>query len=195
MSFWSWIFKSSKQVQIEPNKTIAVNPSITEGKEDPVKKDNVSTPDSNQITIVDYGTHMPIDIIYGSLRTNHEQRGYNDAMCSPDISYKELNLNLIKNDLIVKIRQVKLNYKKGLSDIDFHIESRSQAGLVDTVNELEKQKEIFLEHLELLNKMETDYQNNESYMIGSLLSYERGFMRGLAAKSMEMIESKKNQLK
>ncbi len=49
-------------------------------------------------------------------------------------------------------------------------------------------KEMLLQHMEELNKMERDFQENAPYMTGMLLSYERGFLRGLGALSLEQIE-------
>ena len=40
-----------------------------------------------------------------------------------------------------------------------------------------------------LNTMEQDFINEAPYMMGMLFSYERGFLRGLAALSLEQIKS------
>ena len=60
--------------------------------------------------------------------------------------------------------------------------------MVDLVKQLEMKKEMLLQHVEELNRMEQDFQENVPYMIGMLLSYERGFLRGLGALSLEQIE-------
>ena len=41
---------------------------------------------------------------------------------------------------------------------------------------------------QLLNKMEQDFWNEKPYMVGMLLSYDKGFARGLAALSIEKIK-------
>ena len=60
--------------------------------------------------------------------------------------------------------------------------------MVDLVKQLEMKKEMLLQHVEELNRMEQDFQENVPYMTGMLLSYERGFLRGLGELSLEQIE-------
>jgi len=56
---------------------------------------------------------------------------------------------------------------------------------------LKNRKETLENHLAEINKMETDLENKEDYMTGMLLSYERGFLRGLAALSLESLKLKR----
>ena len=70
-----------------------------------------------------------------------------------------------------------------------YINYRKEAGLVELVKELETKKEILLQHVKELNTMEQDFINEAPYMMGMLFSYERGFLRGLAALSLEQIKS------
>ena len=99
-----------------------------------------------------------------------------------------MNKSMIRSNLEIKFRQVKLKYTDNLRNLDFHIKSRSEAGLVDLVKQLEMKKEMLLQHMEELYRMERDFQENVPYMTGMLLSYERGFLRGLGALSLEQIE-------
>lgn len=79
--------------------------------------------------------------------------------------------------------------------MDFHITTRTQAGLVDLVRQLETEKETYLQHTKELNQMEEDFINQKPYMIGMLLSYDKGFSRGLAALSLEKMKTIGNNLK
>ena len=94
-------------------------------------------------------------------------------------------MSMIKSKLEVKFRQVKLKYQNELRSIDFHINSRKEAGLVEIVRQLETKKEMLMQHIDELEKMETDFENKALYMIGMLVSYEKGFNRGLAAISLQ----------
>ena len=143
----------------------------------------------NGMVTITYGTGKPIDLIYNFLKDDYESKGYDDALTNPDTSYKEMNKSMIKSSLEIKFRQVHRKYEDDLRTIDFHINSRKEAGLVELVKELETKKEILLQHVKELNTMEQDFINEAPYMMGMLFSYERGFLRGLAALSLEQIKS------
>lgn len=134
---------------------------------------------------------MPIDEIYKYLQTDFESRGYDDALCNPDISYRDMNKKLIVSNLRVLFKQVKQIYTDSLSNTEFHIKSRQQAGLIDIVELLKNRKDTLDSHLKEVEKMEQDLDKEEVYMVGMLLSYERGFLRGLAALSLETLNIKK----
>lgn len=147
-----------------------------------------SAGNGSSAVLINYGTGMPIDLIYSFLKEDYEMKGYDDALSNPDVSYKEMNKSMIRSNLEIKFRQVKLKYTDNLRNLDFHIKSRSEAGLVDLVKQLEMEKEMLLQHVEELDRMERDFQGNVPYMTGMLLSYERGFLKGLGALSLEQIK-------
>ena len=143
----------------------------------------------NSIVTITYGTGKPIDLIYNFLKDDYESKGYDDSLTNPDTSYKEMNKSMIRSSLEIKFKQVQRKYEDDLRTIDFHINSRKEAGLIELVKELETKKEILLQHVKELNTMEQDFINEAPYMMGMLFSYERGFLRGLAALSLEQIKS------
>lgn len=187
MGFFSLF--SSRQA----NTSDATAQEISSNTLDIKKEDFVddTPPTGNGSTIlIQYGTGQPIDLIYGYLKEDYEAKGYDDALSNPDTSYKDMNKSIIKSNLEVKFKQVRLRYEDDLRKLNFHIESRSQAGLVDVVKQLKSERDRLEYHLKELDKMEQDFQNNAPYMVGILLSYERGFVRGLAALSLEIINKK-----
>ena len=139
-----------------------------------VEETNEEKPVNNIVTIT-YGTGKAIDLIYNFLKDDYESKGYDDALTNPDSSYKEMNKAMIKSSLEVKFKQVRRRYEDDLRTIDFHINSRKEAGLIELVKELETKKEILLQHVKELNTMEQDFLNEAPYMMGMLFSYERGF--------------------
>ena len=167
-------------------KKVMVEPTIED--EGLVNEANEEKPVSNIVTIT-YGTGKPIDLIYNFLKDDYESKGYDDALTNPDTSYKEMNKLMIRSSLEVKFKQVHRKYEDDLRTIDFHIISRKEAGLIELVKELETKKEILLQHIKELNTMEQDFINEAPYMMGMFFSYERGFLRGLAALSLEQIKS------
>jgi len=75
-----------------------------------------------------------------------------------------------------------------LRDIEFHIQSRGEAGLTDVVDLLRSKKETYEKHVEEIKKMKLDLDKEELYMLGVFKSYEVGFSRGLASLSLDNLK-------
>lgn len=163
--------------------------------EQEVEVTNDVTEEKNDVVMIKYGSGMPIDLIYGFLKKDYEAKGYDDALTNPDVSYKEMNKAMISSELEVKLRQVKLKYEDDMRELDFHIASRREAGLVEIVRQLEVRKEMLQRHMNELTQMEKDFENKASYMMGTLLSYERGFLKGMGAISLQQMNLSMNARK
>lgn len=170
-------------------KNTSNNPTSMEEfeKEENVQNESSTNEKDSSVVTIKYGTGMPIDLIYNFLQKDYEAKGYEDALSNPEVSYKEMNKAIIRSKLEVKFRQVRLCYIDKMQKLDFHINSRREAGLIDFVKQLEMEKSKLQEHIERLDQMEKDFQDNVPYMVGMLLSYEKGFLKGLSAVSMEQM--------
>ncbi|MDR1810714.1 MAG: hypothetical protein LBR34_10005 [Prevotella sp.] len=146
------------------------------------------TRDENIITIDEYGTGQPIDIIYSALREDYESKGFNDALLNPDISYKNNNLQIIRGNLEVKFKQVLLKYHDNLKRIDSAIKTLISAGSIDSVDKLTVEKEIWEKHVDEINEMKKDLDKKEVYMMGIFNSYEKGFLKGLTDSSAQILK-------
>jgi hypothetical protein len=124
-----------------------------------------------------------LDAIYSFFQDDYESRGYNDALTNPDESYKSDNIRLFNHDLMILIDRSSNYYDSFLKELDFHISSRSRAGLIDLVEELKIRKEIVTGHLEKIKTIKADTLNGNGSTQRIALSYQRGFMRGLSAIS------------
>lgn len=122
-----------------------------------------------------------IDGIYAFLQADYESRGYNDALISPDESYRLDNIKLFNQDLIILIERSKIYYEDMLKELDFHIKSRERAGLIDLVDVLKTRKEVVTDHLNKVGQINADLENKTGIIQRITLSYQRGFMRGLSA--------------
>ena len=147
-----------------------------------------SNPNSNDNVLT---INMPMDEIYKYLQVDFETRGYEDALSNPDISYRDMNKKLIISNLKILFKKVKQIYVDNLNNTEFHINSRAQAGLIDIVALLKNRKDMLDNHMKEILKMEDDLKKEEDYMIGMLLSYERGFLKGFAALSLETFHIKR----
>ncbi len=181
---WPFNLLTSKRSYDQETEVVETLPEIK--KEDFI---DTSEPTDHLGTYsVEFGTKLPIDIIYSYLKEDYQSKAYNDAITNPDKSYKEANIAIIRSELEVKFKQVMLKYDDMLREIDFHIQSRSQAGLTDVVEHLRSRQLTYTIHIEEIKKMRDDLEKGELYMIGIFKSYEVGFTRGLASLSLDTLK-------
>jgi hypothetical protein len=128
--------------------------------------------------------------IYLFLQKDYESRGYNDALTNPDESYRIDNMRLLKEDLSILIQKVSTYYEDLLKEIDFHILSRGRAGLVDLVEVLKTRKVLVEDHLTKVRQLRQEMERGDGMTQRVLLSYQRGFMRGLSAITLTEILKK-----
>lgn len=135
----------------------------------------------NQDILTTSDLNRGLEQIYSFLQADYEGKGYNDALVNPDDSYKSDNIRLIKLDLQILIDKTTTYYDNLLSELSLHIVTRSRAGLIDLVQELESRKKLIEDYKQKI-KIITDNTNDENGMCQRIiLSYQRGFMRGLSA--------------
>ncbi len=133
---------------------------------------------------ISYATGWPIDVIYGYLHKNYESKGFDDAMLKSDLAFRDLNMSLIKNKILMVFREINLNYDVMKQDLQTRIDNCSAAGLLTTVSELEKKMSIIDAHKEELRVLEADFRNNANEASIPLQSYDCGFLRGIASIQM-----------
>lgn len=161
---------------------------LPEIKEEDFIDNSEPAEESTSTYSVEFGSKLPIDIIYSFLKEDYESKAYNDALTNPDKSYKETNLAIVRSNLEIKFKQVFLRYEDMLREIDFHIHSRGQAGLTDIVELLKSKRNTYEKHLDELQIMKIDLDKGEPYMMGIFKSYEVGFTRGLASISLHNLK-------
>lgn len=138
----------------------------------------------NKTLTVSYATGWPIDVIYGYLHKNYEEKGFNDAMVKGDLAFRDLNMNIIRNKILMVFREINLNYDVLKRDLETRIETCTSAGLLTTLAELEKQIAIINAHKAELAQLEQDFRNNANEASVPLQSYDCGFLRGIASIAM-----------
>jgi hypothetical protein len=133
---------------------------------------------------ISYATGWPIDVIYGYLHKNYEEKGFNDAMLRYDLTFRDMNMEIIRNKILMVFREINLNYDVMGSDYRSRIETCSAVGLLTEVSELEKKMTIIKTHKEELKQLEADFRNDSNEASIPLKSYECGFLRGIATIAM-----------
>lgn len=188
MGFFSSFFKNEQQ-PISEEEEKKVLPEIK--REDFV---NDSDPnDDQEIVYIKYGTGMPIDAIYIYVEKDYEQAGYDDAICNPDSSYKESRKIIIRSGLNRRFEQVRLRYKNDLREIDVQIATLEQQGMMNTSSFLNARRETYSEHLAKIDEMEQKLEKNDIQLLSMLDSYDRGFLRGLAAISQTFLKQDRSK--
>lgn len=133
---------------------------------------------------ISYATGWPIDVIYGYLHKSYESKGFDDAMLKSDLAFRDLNMSLIKNKILMAFREINLNYEVMKQDLQTRIDNCNAAGLLTTVSELEKTMSTINAHKEELRILEADFRNNANEASIPLQSYDCGFLRGIASIQM-----------
>lgn len=150
------------------------------------------TPQSDSpIIIPNQQVGSGIEAIYNFLQADYETKGFNDALTNPDESYRTDNIKLISLDLYILIQKVNTYYEDMIREIDFHISTRSRAGLIDLVEELKAKKEMVYEHVAKVAGIKKEMDTGSGMNQRIILSYQRGFMRGLSALTQSNVLNKK----
>lgn len=140
------------------------------------------SPDNKPLTI-SYATGWPIDIIYGYLHKNYEDKGFDDSMIKSDLAFRDMNMNIIKNKILMVFREINLNYDVKKRDIETRIDTCNAAGLISTVTELENYLSIISTHKQELEQLEREFRADDKASV-PLQSYNCGFLRGVATIAM-----------
>lgn len=154
----------------------------------PSKELFVAEEDENVNSVDPNNSMINLESIYNYAATDFEDKGYDDAIVNPDLSYSEDNLKLLRYDLEIMINRAFRTYDDYIQDLKFHIESRKSAGLIDTVKLLESQHLKVNEAIKELGTIKTEFDENVGLVERISLSYKRGFSRGLAAMSDEILD-------
>lgn len=181
------LFSFFKRDRVSPNATL-------NGDEQPeIPKDifvDESEPQESSAQFHTNGFPKGVEALYAFLQADYESRGYNDALVNPDESYKSDNISLMKHDLQILIQRANTYYEDLIKELDFHINSRSRAGLIDLVEALKFRKEMVVEHMAKVGAIERELETNQGMSRRIILSYQRGFMRGLSALTQSNVLNK-----
>lgn len=178
MGLFSRFSRNSNHV---PDEKIAIPESIV-----PAAGES-KVPSASGTSVLPGNVTKGLDSIYAFLQYDYESRGYQDALTNPDESYKNDNISLIKFDLLILIDRTAAWYETLLKETDFHISSRARAGLIDLVEELKIRREVTANHLERVRQIREEALSGAGSTERIVLSYQRGFMRGLYAISQSKL--------
>ncbi|MEW5846431.1 MAG: hypothetical protein AB1777_09225 [Bacteroidota bacterium] len=196
MALFNLFRRKKTEVQVSPAASpVPINGNTVNEPEPPRVPKSVfieeNAPDFQSLTFKSNGQKIGIDLVYDFLQVDYERKGYEDALTNPDESYKNDNINLLRMDLAILVQKVDNYYTEILKELDFHIESRKRSGLVDLVLQLNSKREVVVDQMERLNAIKFDIEQKNGITQRIVLSYQRGFLRGLAALSHSSVMNRK----
>ena len=184
MEFFNFLNKKSDNESAATVSLPVVEPSEAREEVESVAPVKAEDSNVNKPLTVSYATGWPIDVIYGYLHKSYESKGFDDAMLKSDLAFRDLNMSLIKNKILMAFREINLNYEVMKQDLQTRIDNCNAAGLLTTVSELEKTMSTINTHKEELKQLEADFRNNANEASIPLQSYDCGFLRGIASIQM-----------
>lgn len=175
----------------ENNETIPVLTETAQGEENVESNSSEEgiKEDKPMITIT-WGTGMPIDVIFNFIHKNFEDEGFQDALVNCDITYRDAKEKIIRNDLEMLFKRIILKYKSDIRVANVKIENAHKALALAAATDLEALRATYEEHLTEIQEMQSLLDANDPKMTTMIESYRRGFLRGIAANTVNFINNK-----
>ena len=167
-------------------------PEVTDSVQDNVQSiepDSHNEDEKKRVITITWGTGMPIDVIFNFIHKNFEEDGYQDALVSQDISYRDAKITIIRNDLEMLFKRITLRYKRSIREVNARIENSRKAFALGATADLEAFLETYEEHLAEITEMENQLANGDPKMTTMIESYKRGFLKGVSAATINFINN------
>jgi hypothetical protein len=188
MSILNFLFGKNLPEEKAP---INVQEPATGGDEQP--KENSATDaekkENNNLIVINWGTGMPIDVIFNFIHKDFEEQGYQDALVNSDSKYRETKESIIRNDLKMLFRRITLRYQSDIRMIDVKIKNAEEAYAISSAAMMQARRETYQEHLEEISQMEQQLDNEDPKMMTMIESYRRGFLKGISAQAINFINN------
>lgn len=177
----------------KPKEDVEMIPVQTENTQGELNGDAVSSDDGkkdekNLITIK-WGTGMPIDVIFNFIHKNFEEEGFQDALVNCDITYRDAKEKIIRNDLEMLFKRIILKYKSDIRVVNVKIENAHKALALAAAADMEALRATYEEHLVEIQDMQSQLDANDPKMTTMIESYRRGFLKGIAANTVNFINN------
>lgn len=128
----------------------------------------------------------PIAILYRELRKDYKTQGYNDAMVNSNAVFRDMNKDIIFNNILMMFREVRLRYTVMQSQVTTGKSRCEQMGLFDDVVRLSHKESVIQQHVADIEKMEESFRMGKDEGANPLKSYECGFLRGVSVQALSV---------
>lgn len=128
----------------------------------------------------------PIAILYRELRKDYKTQGYNDAMVNSNAVFRDMNKDIIFNNILMMFREVRLRYTVMQSQVTTGKSRCEQMGLFDDVVRLSQREAVIQQHVVDIDKLEESFRMGKDEGANPLKSYECGFLRGVSVQALSV---------
>ncbi len=132
-------------------------------------------------------TGLPIDKIYAYVAQDFEREGYDDACINQGKEFCETKVSQIRVQLKNLFRMVRTDYKGRIRKLNVDIHNAEDAFAISASMTLQALKETCEEHLTDLDQMEKELDANDPRMICMIETYRRGFIKGINARTLDLV--------
>lgn len=178
----------------KPTENVELIPELSEnvqgeGNEETASPEEEKKDEKHLITIT-WGTGLPIDVIFNFIHKNFEEEGFQDALVNCDITYRDAKEKIIRNDLEMLFKRIILKYKSDIRVVNVKIENAHKALALAAAADMEALRATYEEHLTEIQEMQSQLDANDPKMTTMIESYRRGFLKGIAANTVNFINNK-----
>lgn len=185
MGIFSWLGVKPKEK--ESGRLNEMVTSHETESENNTSAENVKKDDDKRLITITWGTGMPIDVIFNFIHRNFEEEGFQDALVNSDVTYRNAKENIIRSDLEMLFKRITLRYQNDIREIDVNIDNAQKALALAAASKLQARRDTFEEHLAEIREMQLQLQADAPKMTTMIESYRRGFLKGIAAKTISYI--------
>ncbi len=179
---------------IKPKENVEMIPELTENVPGEGNEENASPgeekEDEKHLITITWGTGMPIDVIFNFIHKNFEEEGFQDALANCDITYRDAKEKIIRNDLEMLFKRIILKYKSDIRVVNVKIENAHKALALAAAADMDALRATYEEHLTEIQEMQSQLEANDPKMTTMIESYRRGFLKGIAANTVNFINNK-----
>lgn len=186
MALFDW-FGSKPKENEEMNPEVVENTELqTNDSDSPTENED----DKKRMITITWGTGMPIDVIFNFIHKNFEEEGFQDALVNCDITYRDAKEKIIRNDLEMLFKRIILRYKSDIRVVNVRIDNAHKALAIAAAADMEALRATYEEHLTEIQEMQSLLKTNDPKMTTMIESYRRGFLKGIAANTVNFINNK-----
>ena len=178
----------------KPKENVEMIPELSENVQGEGNEETTSPEeekkDEKQLITITWGTGLPIDVIFNFIHKNFEEEGFQDALVNCDITYRDAKEKIIRNDLEMLFKRIILKYKSDIRVVNVKIENANKALALAAAADMEALRATYEEHLTEIQEMQSQLDANDPKMTTMIESYRRGFLKGIAANTVNFINNK-----
>ena len=128
--------------------------------------------------------------VFSYLNKDFESVGYNDALTIPDEKFRNDNISILKKNYLILLKEAEFAFNEYVRELDAHIAGCTKSGLTDTVTQLQARKTSTDDTLKFIKEQTQEITDENGTAERIILSYKRGFSKGIAALAQARIINK-----